>query len=186
MVDERIEDGSRIAELLRAEIEGLQGGVVGELEVAETADATDTTTKTSDTTTKKPDTTANKPDTTTETLDTSAEAAEATAETGENRRDADSETGTNDGSESTASAGPGAPAFAMEYAGEEIATVFVQPDRCYLVVRHDPAGVAESAREEGLRTRPKAVKPPATLVFVEQGAAVKRVIDVLRASLPPR
>ncbi len=57
-----------------------------------------------------------------------------------------------------------------------IAEVFVQPDRVrveFLVVVDDSAQAADSA---GLRVRPKAVRPPRTLVFVEDGAQVKWIL----------
>ncbi|MFB6266992.1 MAG: hypothetical protein ABEI31_04965 [Halodesulfurarchaeum sp.] len=186
MVDERIEDGSRIAALLRAEIEGLHEGILGELDVTETAEAADTISETGE---KVTETSENRPNADSGTeleTETEPESETETEPESETETEPESETETDAASASTPSAGPGAPAFVIEYSGEEVATVCVQPDRCYLVVRHDPAGVAERAREAGLRTRPKAVEPPATLVFVEHGAAVKRVIDVLRASLPPR
>jgi hypothetical protein len=65
--------------------------------------------------------------------------------------------------------------------GEQIASVFVQPDRVHVAFRRAPDAAAESASEAGLRTRPKAVRPPQTLVFVEDGAAVKRVLPVFTA-----
>jgi hypothetical protein len=65
--------------------------------------------------------------------------------------------------------------------GEQIASVFVQPDRIHVAFRRAPDAAAESASEAGLRTRPKAVRPPQTLVFVEDGAAVKRVLPVFTA-----
>ncbi|MFC7187290.1 hypothetical protein [Halorubrum yunnanense] len=44
-----------------------------------------------------------------------------------------------------------------------------------------PEVVAAAADEAGLRVRPKAVRPPRTLVFVEDGAQVKRALPVLAA-----
>lgn len=65
------------------------------------------------------------------------------------------------------------------------ATVAVHPDRAHVAVRATeettvdlPAVAAEAGREAGLRVRPKAVTPPQTLVFVEDGAEVKRVLPV--------
>lgn len=57
-----------------------------------------------------------------------------------------------------------------------IAEVFVQPDRVrveFVVAVDDAAQAADSA---GLRVRPKAVRPPRTLVFVEDGAQVKWIL----------
>ena len=62
---------------------------------------------------------------------------------------------------------------------EAIAEVYVQPDRirieCLAAV-----DVAAAATTD-LRVRPKAVRPPRTLVFVEDGAQVKRALRVLAA-----
>lgn len=57
-----------------------------------------------------------------------------------------------------------------------IAEVFVQPDRVrveFVVAVDDAAQAADAA---GLRVRPKAVRPPRTLVFVENGAQVKWIL----------
>ncbi|SFR52933.1 hypothetical protein [Halogeometricum limi] len=74
----------------------------------------------------------------------------------------------------------GAFAFAIERDGERVADVFVHPDRARVefVARMD--AVAEAAESEGLRVRPKAVRPPRTLVFVEDGAQVKWLLPALR------
>jgi hypothetical protein len=67
-----------------------------------------------------------------------------------------------------------------------IAEVFVQPDRArveFVVapdVAADAAAEATSGGEGGLRVRPKAVDPPRTLVFVEDGADAKRVVSVFK------
>jgi len=60
------------------------------------------------------------------------------------------------------------------------------PDRiCHGAGRSDgsglPAVAADAAESAGLRVRPKAVRPPRTLVFVEDGAQVKRVLSVFEA-----
>ncbi|MFO8115321.1 MAG: hypothetical protein R6U01_08175 [Halorubrum sp.] len=77
-----------------------------------------------------------------------------------------------------------------EAGGERaVAEVYVQPDRVRIefVVGDDdgeaalPAVAADAADEAGLRVRPKAVRPPRTLVFVEDGAQVKRALPVLAA-----
>lgn len=75
----------------------------------------------------------------------------------------------------------GATAYRITHDGEAIAHVAVQPERCYVEFSHAPAVAADAAREADLRTRPKAVDPPRTLVFVPDGVAVKRVLPVLRA-----
>ena len=69
-----------------------------------------------------------------------------------------------------------------------VAEVYVQPDRVRIefVAGVDdgtdlPSVAAAAADEAGLRVRPKAVRPPRTLVFVEDGAQVKRALPVLAA-----
>ena len=59
-----------------------------------------------------------------------------------------------------------------------LAEVFVHPDRTRVEFRVVPDVAAEAATDEGLRVRPKAVRPPRTLVFVEDGATVKRAVTV--------
>jgi hypothetical protein len=66
-------------------------------------------------------------------------------------------------------------------ADETIARVYVQPDRTRVEFRAAPAAVAEAAEDEGLRVRPKAADPPQTIVFVEDGAQVKRVLPAFAA-----
>jgi hypothetical protein len=65
--------------------------------------------------------------------------------------------------------------------GAAVADVFVQPDRVRIEFRRAPEAVADAAGEAGLRVRPKAVRPPRTLVFLEDGADVKRVSPALEA-----
>jgi len=68
--------------------------------------------------------------------------------------------------------------------GEEIlAEVYVHDERARVEFRERTDAAAETADEAGLRVRPKAVQPPRTLVFVEDGAEVKRATDVLVAVL---
>jgi hypothetical protein len=69
-----------------------------------------------------------------------------------------------------------------------VAEVYVQPDRVRIefVGGADeaddlPKVAADAAGEAGRRVRPKAVRPPRTLVFVEDGAQVKRALPVLSA-----
>ncbi len=62
-----------------------------------------------------------------------------------------------------------------------IAAVFVQPERARVEFTVAPDIAAEAASAAELRTRPKAVEPPRTLVFVEDGAAAKHVIPVFEA-----
>ncbi|MFB6281103.1 MAG: hypothetical protein ABEH40_03695 [Haloferacaceae archaeon] len=72
-------------------------------------------------------------------------------------------------------------AYAVERGDRRIATVHVHPDRARIVFRDDPAAAAAAARERGLRTRRVAADPPRTLVFVEDGAAVKRALRTVEA-----
>lgn len=67
--------------------------------------------------------------------------------------------------------------------GDRVAEVYVQPDRVRVEFRSAPEAVADRADEAGLRVRPKAVRPPRTLVFVEDGVQVKRLLPVLEAML---
>ncbi|WP_135853145.1 hypothetical protein [Halorussus salinus] len=68
--------------------------------------------------------------------------------------------------------------------GEEIlADVYVHDDRARVEFRERADAAAETAEEVGLRVRPKATRPPRTLVFVEDGAEVKRATDVFVAVL---
>ncbi|WP_435175926.1 hypothetical protein [Halorussus sp. AFM4] len=66
---------------------------------------------------------------------------------------------------------------------EILAAVYVQDDRARIEFREAVDAAAEAAEEADLRVRPKAVRPPQTLVFVEDGAEVKRATDVLVAVL---
>ena len=58
-----------------------------------------------------------------------------------------------------------------------VAEVFVHPERARIEFVAAPDAAADAAATE-LRARPKAVDPPRTLVFVEDGAEAKRVIPV--------
>ena len=66
---------------------------------------------------------------------------------------------------------------------ETLAEVYVHPDRVRVEFRAGVDAAAEVGEEAGLCVRPKAVRPPRTLVFVEDGAAVKRATDVFVAVL---
>ncbi|MWV63731.1 hypothetical protein GRS48_02670 [Halorubrum sp. JWXQ-INN 858] len=70
-----------------------------------------------------------------------------------------------------------------EDGSERVADVFVQPDRVRVEFVVAPDVAATTAEGAGLRVRPKAVRPPRTLVFLEDGAAVKRVLPTLEAVL---
>jgi hypothetical protein len=60
-------------------------------------------------------------------------------------------------------------------------TVLVQPDRIRVEFERAVDVAADAASDAGLRVRPKAVEPPRTLVFVENGAQVKWLVSTLRA-----
>ena len=72
-------------------------------------------------------------------------------------------------------------AYTVDCEGDRLASVHVHPDRVHLEFARGVDAAADAAREAGLRVRPKAVRPPRTLVFVEDGAEVKRATDVLAA-----
>jgi hypothetical protein len=67
-----------------------------------------------------------------------------------------------------------------------VAEVFVQPDRVRVEFVASPDRAADAADSEGLRVRPKAVRPPRTLVFLPDGASVKRLLPVFDAVLTGR
>jgi hypothetical protein len=56
--------------------------------------------------------------------------------------------------------------------------VFVHPDRIHVAVSIAPEASKQAAESAGLRVRPKASRPPQTLVFVERAADVKAASDV--------
>lgn len=60
-----------------------------------------------------------------------------------------------------------------------LAEVFVHPDRAHIEFSVALEAVVAGAESEGLRVRPKTVRPPKTLVFVEDGAEVKRAVSVI-------
>lgn len=66
---------------------------------------------------------------------------------------------------------------------ERVAAVYVQPERVRIEFAVGQAAVAAAAESAGLRVRPKAVRPPRTLVFVESGAEVKRALNPLAAAV---
>jgi hypothetical protein len=64
-----------------------------------------------------------------------------------------------------------------------LAEVYVHEDRARIEFRERADAAAEAAESGDLRVRPKAVRPPRTIVFVEDGAEVKRATDVFVAVL---
>ena len=65
--------------------------------------------------------------------------------------------------------------------GWTLATVAVHPERAHVEFERGQDVAADVGESQGLRVRPKAVEPPRTLVFVEDGAAVKRAVTVFEA-----
>ena len=62
---------------------------------------------------------------------------------------------------------------------ERFGAVYIHPERAHVELRAGLEAAVETAREAGLRVRPKAVEPPRTLIFVESGAEVKRAAGVV-------
>jgi hypothetical protein len=75
----------------------------------------------------------------------------------------------------------GARAYRVRVGEATIATVFVHPDRARIEFEAGPEAALDAAREAGLRVRPTASEPPLTVVFVEDGAEVKRALGVVEA-----
>jgi len=65
----------------------------------------------------------------------------------------------------------------------EIAEVYVQPNRARVEFAVAPDAAASAGEANDLRVRPAAVRPPRTLVFVEDGAQVKWIRPVFEAVL---
>ena len=142
MVEERLTDGVRIAQLLASEVEG----GVGVLDACRVADA-----------------------------DRDVEPTPDGALAYRIRTDG-SETGSTDAESDGDATGE----------SDLVAEVFVQPDRARVEFLHSPDRAAEAADSEGLRVRPKGVRPPRTLVFLSDGASVKRLLPVFDAVLVGR
>lgn len=77
----------------------------------------------------------------------------------------------------------GAFAYAVGDGDERIAEVYVQSDRARVEFLLGQDVAADAGGERDLRVRPKAVRPPRTLVFVEDGAQVKWILPVFEAVL---
>ncbi|QLG63154.1 hypothetical protein [Halorarum salinum] len=68
--------------------------------------------------------------------------------------------------------------------GEDtVAEVYVHPDRVRVEFVAAPDAAADAGTAAELRVRPKAVSPPRTVVFVEDGAQVKRALGAFEAVL---
>jgi hypothetical protein len=77
----------------------------------------------------------------------------------------------------------GARAYRVRAADRPLATVFVHPERVRIEFEVGQEATLDAARDAGLRVRPKATDPPRTVVFVENGAEVKRVLRVVEAAV---
>jgi len=80
----------------------------------------------------------------------------------------------------------GARAYVVRADEAPLATVFVHPERARVEFEVGPEATLDAASETDLRVRPKAVDPPRTVVFVENGAEVKRVLRVVEAAVGTR
>lgn len=74
-------------------------------------------------------------------------------------------------------------AYAVERGNERVAEVYVHEDRVRVEFRAGVDAAADAGDEADLRVRPKAVRPPRTLVFLEDGVQVKRVLPVFEAAV---
>lgn len=72
-------------------------------------------------------------------------------------------------------------AFGVDADDRRIADVYVHEDRTRVELREALDVAADAGREAGLRTRPKAVRPPRTVVFLEDGVDAKRALSVFDA-----
>jgi hypothetical protein len=77
----------------------------------------------------------------------------------------------------------GARAFSVAVADDRVATAFVLPERVRLEVTRGVDAAAEAATAAALRVRRHPGPPPRALVFVPDGAAVKRAADALAAAV---
>jgi hypothetical protein len=64
-----------------------------------------------------------------------------------------------------------------------LADVYAHDDRARVEFRTGLDAFPDAARDADLRVRPKAVEPPRVLVFVEDGAEVKRVLSAVTAAI---
>jgi hypothetical protein len=77
----------------------------------------------------------------------------------------------------------GARAYRVRVADRPLTTVFVHPERARIEFEAGQEAALDAARDADLRVRPKATEPPRTVVFVENGAEVKRVLRVVEAAV---
>ncbi|MFB6210076.1 MAG: hypothetical protein ABEI76_00915 [Halobacteriales archaeon] len=76
----------------------------------------------------------------------------------------------------------GTRAYEIMADGAPIATVCIQPDRARIEFSHGVERALEAATDRELTVRPTATDPPRTLVFVGDGAEVKRAVAVVVAA----
>ena len=156
MVESRVTDGERIAELLAAEIEGRHDGGLGRLSVTNV-------------------------DTDAEPGhhgDRIFDVVRVEKSHGGSAADGSSDGGATENPSNQDSAGKSSTESPTD---ELVATAHVHDDRIHLALRTAQETAHERAAALDLRTRPKATTPPQTLVFVESGAEVKRAARVLSA-----
>jgi hypothetical protein len=75
----------------------------------------------------------------------------------------------------------GARAFDISVDGTRVAQVFVHPDRARLDLHARPAAAREALEATDLRWRPAGGGTPKVIVFLPDGVAVKRVLEVIGA-----
>ncbi|QPV64156.1 hypothetical protein I7X12_05900 [Halosimplex litoreum] len=77
----------------------------------------------------------------------------------------------------------GTVAYAVAAGSRTLADVSVHPERLRVEFRVAPEKAATAATDAGLRVRPKATRPPRTLVFVEVAAEIEPAIATFGAVL---
>jgi hypothetical protein len=77
-------------------------------------------------------------------------------------------------------------AYVVRVDDRPLATAFVHPERVRLEFGNASGPVTEAADAAGLRVRPTSPDSTRTVVFVENGAAVKRVLPVVEAAVAGR
>lgn len=76
----------------------------------------------------------------------------------------------------------GAKAYDVRLESDRLGVVYVMPDRARLELFDGLEAAEHEAEQRGLRTRPVGGQPPKVVVFVENGAEVKRAFDVVGAA----
>lgn len=74
-------------------------------------------------------------------------------------------------------------AYDIEYGHAVLGSVYVHEERARLVLEQGVDAARSAATEPGLRVRGRGGPSPAVLVFLEDGAAVKQVLPVVRAAI---